>query len=408
MASTLKLFTNQGVIPMERHKDESKLPTVTLTNKVTLANGQQEKRTLEITMATDDDVETLIRCVIDFQSGMGDDSLGLSNVKKFSEFRKCVNFIVRDKYDNCRRGRPGNDEATFRQVCSDLIAQFCPSSSYADQKRYMEQWRKPLRMTVMECCNRLESVNLITDRLPGSAGVTCFSTNADHPQLKVCFFNMMRHEWKLDFAKSAHNINANTYTLNDLRDYMITQQSIDDNRFGINRNRGNFPIQQSRTPQRYNSPGYRYNNNYSFSGSRYNNNHAPYPQNQRPQPSPGGFRTPNNRGSVNRANPRSSRSTPRAPFNRGRFPAPPSNPRAASRTSNIRSPPALNRQPGRAFSNNYNDNRGRRDNFFGSSQSGSNFGGQTQFDARRSEPSDQYFNGEEINYGYDNNYGGEE
>ena len=397
---------------MVKAKDESDLIKATLHNKVLLADGvTTEKRSVELFMAHDSDVETLLRLMFDFEIATNNSNLALSDAKKFIEFRKCTNFIVRDKYDAALLDRPGRDNVSFGLIMNDLISAFCPNTSCADQKRYVDNFQKPFRMTVMDCCNRLETANRLSSKLPGSGGVTCYSTEARHPQLKIAFFNMMPRAWKLKFASSTNNINERDYEMENLRDFMITQQSLSDtNYLGSNNNNfgsNNQSFANNRTrdsPQRYNN----YSNRRTLGGfgspfrssHRSPNRYTPYGnRGSRPQPSASGFNTPRGNRSP-RVN--FSRSTPR-PANRN-LPAPPSQGRAnRSPGTNMRSPPPIRRQPQGAFHS--NRSHPRRDNFFAPNNSNQDFRDDSHFPNLAP---DQYFAGEEFNYDLDNNYGGQE
>ena len=64
-------------IPFERAKEEKSLRKVTITNMVNVgsdANPRMEKRSAEFFVASDGDVETLLRLMVEFRAASGDHS----------------------------------------------------------------------------------------------------------------------------------------------------------------------------------------------------------------------------------------------------------------------------------------------------------------------------------------------
>ena len=129
---------------MVKARDQNNLVKVTLTNKVTTADGSEEKRSVDLFVTFDNDVETLICLVIDFEAAHKDESLALSDAKKFLEFRKCANFIVCDKWEDVAGGVT-HDAAGFTNAMSTLIKEFAPDSSFADQKTSLGQLQETFR-----------------------------------------------------------------------------------------------------------------------------------------------------------------------------------------------------------------------------------------------------------------------
>ena len=142
-------------------------------------------------MCYDDDIESLIHFVL---------TLSLPDGLMYTEFHKCLEDIVLDTYDTLLLSVATCDHASFLDLINKLIGHFTDPTAYADQKQYMDTYKKPFKLTVKELANRLIIVNKYTCYLLGSNGDPIY-TDAT---IKYAFYNMMISQWQLAFTGSAH------------------------------------------------------------------------------------------------------------------------------------------------------------------------------------------------------------
>ena len=172
----------------------------------------------------------------------------------YTEFCKCLEDIVLDTYDTLLLSVATHNHASFLDLLNKLIGHFIDPPAYADQKNYMDTYKKPFKLTVKELANRLIIVNKYTCYLLGSNGDPVY-TNAT---IKYVFYNMMISQWQLAFAGSAHmELSDPNYTLQALVQYMAMQETlmnqcalIANNKNG-NCNRGNFSFRHQPTRHSY-------------------------------------------------------------------------------------------------------------------------------------------------------------
>jgi hypothetical protein len=246
--SALNAILKEPVIPFHKKKDDKDLRTVTLHHNVNVTvllggNPQvyNEKRSAKMLIAHDDDIEILIRLCISFIEACQPDSLSLPERMMYTEFRKCLEDIVLETYDNLLLGINHRTQNNFFILVNELIGSFTDPTAYADQKRYMDTYKKSYKTTVKELANRLIIVNKYTQYLPGSNGNMVYDENT----IKYALFNMMVPQWQLSFAATAHSeLGDPNYTYQQLTRYMSTQESImnskQQNSQRIKRNLGNF------------------------------------------------------------------------------------------------------------------------------------------------------------------------
>lgn len=88
---------------------------------------------------------------------------------------------------------------SFLLVLNELIGHFTDPTAFADQKHYMDTYKKHYKLSVWELSNWLINVNNYTQNLSGSNGNTIY----DNATIKYALFTMMFLHWKLAFAGSA-------------------------------------------------------------------------------------------------------------------------------------------------------------------------------------------------------------
>ena len=146
-------------------------------------------------MCHDDDVESLICLVLAFLEASELDGLSLADGLLYTEFRKCLEDIVLDTYDSLLLG------VATRDLINELIGHFTDPAPYADQKQYMDTYKKPFKLTVKELANRLIIINKYTRYFPGSNGDPIYTDST----IKYVFYNMMISQWQLALALLAWN-----------------------------------------------------------------------------------------------------------------------------------------------------------------------------------------------------------
>ena len=229
--SALASILARPAIPFQRKVDERNIRKVTLSSNVTavfppgtFGLPTREKRTASLIVADGDDVETMIRLFLEFQEASGSAALDLDNPSLYVYFRKCLGGIALETYDNLLVEIDDRSNENFRRLLSDLLASFCDSTVYLDQKRYIDNFQKPFKMSVRELSNRLVIINKYSSLLPGSQGNRIFNRT----ELKYALFNMVRPEWQLAFAGSSQvELGDDAYTYEMLLRFLITQERLD-------------------------------------------------------------------------------------------------------------------------------------------------------------------------------------
>ena len=174
-------------------------------------------------MCYDDDIESLIHLVLTFLEASELDGLSLPDGLLYTEFCKCLEDIVLDTYDTLLLSAATHDHASFLELINKLIGHFTDPTAYADQKQYMDTYKKPFKLTVKELANRLIILNKYTCYLLGSNGDPIYTDT----MAKYAFYNMMISQWQLAFACSAHmELSDPNYTLQTLVRYMAMQETI--------------------------------------------------------------------------------------------------------------------------------------------------------------------------------------
>lgn len=158
--SAINMLLKEPVIPFSRKKGEKDIRKVKLEHTVTvnmIANGiampYREKRSATLPIAEDGDVEVMIKLGLTFIEASQLDALSLTPGMYYTEFRKCLDGIVLNTYDSLLATVVIRDENNFLFLLGELIGSFTETTAFADQKRYMDTFRKPYKMTVKELGN---------------------------------------------------------------------------------------------------------------------------------------------------------------------------------------------------------------------------------------------------------------
>ena len=94
-------------------------------------------------MCYNDDIESLIHLVLTFLEASEPDGLSLPDGFLYTEFHKCLEDIVLDTYNTLLLSVATHDHASFLDLLDELIGHFTNPTAYADQKQYMDTYKKP-------------------------------------------------------------------------------------------------------------------------------------------------------------------------------------------------------------------------------------------------------------------------
>ena len=170
--------------------------------------------------ASSQDVETLCRCVLEFDSVSAIPRLSLTTGPlKFSYFRQCLGGTIRDKWDVLADGH-NETVANFLLVPNELIAALVCPTDLADQRHYSETSKKPYKLNCAALSARLETINKMMSLFPGAGG----NPPMQAVDVKNLYYQMMPSERQRVFLNSGQVITDPTYTLLSLQRFMTLQE----------------------------------------------------------------------------------------------------------------------------------------------------------------------------------------
>ena len=104
--SAAGLALRRHVIPLvSLYNNKAVGSQVSLSRYVNLGDGTKEKRKYNVPHVTTQDVETLCRCVLEFEDVLAPPCLSLmTGPLKFSFFRQCLGGTIRDQWDTLTDG----------------------------------------------------------------------------------------------------------------------------------------------------------------------------------------------------------------------------------------------------------------------------------------------------------------
>ena len=187
---------------------------------VNIGDGNNEKRKYSVPYASSQDVETLCRCVLEFDDVSAVPHLSLTTGPlKFSYFRQCLGGTIRDKWDVLADGR-NETVANFQLVRNELIAELVRPTDLADQRHYLETSKKPYKLNCVALSARLETINKMMSLFPGAGGNPPMQVG----DIKNLYYQMMPSKWQRAFLNSGQVIMDPTYTLLSLQRFMTLQE----------------------------------------------------------------------------------------------------------------------------------------------------------------------------------------
>ena len=217
--SAARLALRRHVIPLvSLYNDKAEGSQVSLSRYVNLGDGTKEKRKYKV--VTTQDVETLCRCVLEFEDVSAPPRLSLTTGPlKSSFFRQCLGGTIRDQWDTLTDGF-NETIANFTIACNNLIAELVRPTDLADQRHYLEMSKKPYRLTCAALAARVETINKMMSLFPGAAG----NPPMQPVDVKNLYYQMMPGEWQRTFLNSGQVITDNNYTLLSLQRLMTLQE----------------------------------------------------------------------------------------------------------------------------------------------------------------------------------------
>ena len=209
------------VIPLvSLYNDKAEGSQVSLSRYVNLGDGTKEKRKYNVALVTTQDVETLCRCVLEFEDVSAPPRLSLTTGPlKFSFFRQCLGGTIRDQWDTLTDGL-NETIANFTIARNNLIAELVRPTDLADQRHYLETSKKPYRLTCAALAARIETINKMMSLFPGAAG----NPPMQAVDVKNLYYQMMPGEWQRAFLNSGQVITDNNYTLLSFQRFMTLQE----------------------------------------------------------------------------------------------------------------------------------------------------------------------------------------
>ena len=219
--SAAGLALRRHVIPLvSLFNDQADNTKVSLVRSVNTGDGNNEKRKYSVPFASSQDVETLCRCVLEFDDVAAVPRLSLTTGPlKFSYFRQCLGGTIRDKWDVLADGR-NETVANFLLIRNELIAELVCPADLADQRHYLETSKKPYKLNCAALSARLETINKMMSLFPGAGG----NPPMQPVDIKNLYYQMMPSEWQRAFLNSGQVITDPTYTLLSLQRFMTLQE----------------------------------------------------------------------------------------------------------------------------------------------------------------------------------------
>ena len=170
-ASAAGLALCRHVIPLvSLFNDQSDKTMVSHMRSINIGHGNNEKRKYSVPYASSQDVETLCRCVLDFDDVSAVPRLSLTTGPlKFSYFRQCVGGTICDKWDVLADGH-NETIANFQLVRNELMAELVRPTDLADQRHYLETSKMPYKLNCAALSAQLETINTMMSLFPGAGG----------------------------------------------------------------------------------------------------------------------------------------------------------------------------------------------------------------------------------------------
>ena len=182
------LALRRHVIPLVlAYNDKAEGSQLSLSRYINLGNGTKEKRKYNIPLVTTQHVETLSRCILEFEDVSAPPHLSLTTGPlKFSFFRQCLGGTICNQWDTLADGLNAT-VANLTNVRNNLIAGLVHPT---DQHHYLETSKKPYRLNCASLAARIETINKMMSLFPGATG----NPPMQPVDVKNLFYQMMPAE----------------------------------------------------------------------------------------------------------------------------------------------------------------------------------------------------------------------
>ena len=224
--SVLAITLRKPVIPFKPNIPIWNYQKITLSETVnvgTLANPDHQKKKEEVFYCDGQDIEYIIRTVDEFKDVCTASRLSITNgPTKFAASRRCLGNDVRDNWDAKRTDHPQTING-FTAAVTDLLTVYLTADSLQDQQLYLQLVKKPKFMTVRASAARIKIINKFMGYFPGANRVAPFDAN----RLKHILFNIMPIPYQRAFGQAAQRLDADAYTYDNLIEYMVQQESVE-------------------------------------------------------------------------------------------------------------------------------------------------------------------------------------
>jgi len=220
MASVISVALRKPIIPFKPvipHPSYQKILLTEMVNVGTAAAPDLQKKKEEVFFCERHDVEYILRTILEFQDVC---SRGRLNIRAgpamYNAFRKCLGGAVRDTWDVVMTPHPNTVDG-FNLAKADFIAKYIKPTGLADQRLYLQTYKKPTFMGVRSASARLLLLNKMMRLFPSSGDALPLNAN----DMKYALYNIMPIAWQRDFSKTTQQITDAAYTYDMLTDFFI-------------------------------------------------------------------------------------------------------------------------------------------------------------------------------------------
>ena len=224
MASIAALSLKDPVLPLQQATSYDEIIFVKIRHYYD-DNGTERYREAKLPFCPDiSDKELLVHVVHNFLVNCENERLHIHlAADRYSRFGEVVGGELRMTWNAISAARTVKDDASFLADLADFVSRYFRSTAFHDQAAFLNNAKKPFKMTCPELAGRLRVLNQYGRYLPGNGGAaSLFDENA----LKRVFYGMMLDEWKLQFALLGQRLDDPAYTFKHLTDFMSLQEEI--------------------------------------------------------------------------------------------------------------------------------------------------------------------------------------
>ena len=232
MASVAGLTLREAILPLKASFDPTTLRTTKVENSWT-SNNVDHYYKMYLPVCSDVTNKEILLYVIDqFVDAAHNDRLHLSTGdSRYSKFRQVLDGSLRLDWQTISDARNNKTINSFTEDVHALINLYLSPTSREDQLAYLRNITKPFLVEVAEASARLTVISRLGRWLPGSW------TAADHNVMQSLFadddakkrqlFQLMPMPWRIEFAKSARQLEDPNLTYAQLTQFFSLQEAIE-------------------------------------------------------------------------------------------------------------------------------------------------------------------------------------